>query len=73
VKTLADVEWDEEHPLFKGSFFGAIKVGRRKYTLVKGSLVAGGFSIGGTFEGKYQQIDVSTEEEINEILKELQL
>ena len=72
MKTIADVKWDDEHKLFKGTFFGGLKIGRRKYTIVKGRLVGGGFSIGGNFDGKYEEFDVASEEDINDILAELQ-
>lgn len=69
-RPINEVQWDKEHPLFKGTFFGEWKHRRRKYTLVKGRLV-GGYSIGGNFDGKYQEIHVETEEEMNEILIQL--
>jgi len=71
MKTLADVKWDKEHKLFKGTFFGELKVGRKKYTLGKGRLFGGGYTIGGTFDGEYQEFDVSSAEDMNDILSEL--
>lgn len=69
--TIDDVKWDKEHPLFKGSTFGHLKIGRRKFILVKGGLAGGGYSIGGNIDGSYQEIDVETAEEMNAILADL--
>jgi hypothetical protein len=71
VDTLADIKW-EEHHLLTGTFFAKWKCGRRKYTLGKGRMFGGGYAIGGQFNGEYQEIDVQTEEEMNDIMRELQ-
>ena len=72
LDTVDDVKWDDEHPLFKGTFFGKWKCGRKKYTLARGRTVGGGYSIGGTIDGEYQEIDVQTAEDMNNIMAEIQ-
>jgi hypothetical protein len=69
--TIADIQWDDEHPLFTGTFFGGFKIGKETYTVGKGAMFGGGYTIGGKIDGEYQEIDVATAEELDKIIATL--
>jgi hypothetical protein len=61
--TSADIKWDREHPVLKGTTFGALKVGGKNRTVCKWAFGQWSIQIGN------EEYDFDTEVEFNNFIQ----